>query len=174
MQGIATNLTGVTNATDIVGLAMTALIQKYINLPTYYGWQPLGDNPQLMKGNCAIFVEPAPGQTPDLVSLGKYKRTFDFFIYWYVVDNSAQDIVSLYTSIGENLIKLFSLNALNDKETANPPSNNFRCYEPYWDDSDMGKMAGVPTFLNVLEGRSEKYMRRGRLTINVRQELVKI
>lgn len=173
MDGIATNLQNVTNATEIVGKAMKKLIEQWLNLPTYYGWRPLGDDPTLMKGNIAIFVQPSK-QIPDLVTLGKYKRSWNFFIYVYIIDNSAEDIVSLNSYVEENLIKLFSLNALNDKETASPPSNNFRSYPPFWDDSDIGEYIPIPTFTNVLEGRDEKYMQKGRLSINVRQELVLI
>ena len=171
MQGISTNLTGVINETDVRGQAMVALIKKYLNVQTYHGFQPLGDNPQF-RYPC-IFVEPAPGQVPDLATTGKYKLTINYVIYWFVLDNSAQDIVSLCTSIGENLIKLFSNNALNDLGTANPPSHNFRAYEPYWTDSNMKSVSYVPTLQNVIEQHSEKYMRRGRMQIEIETWVIK-
>lgn len=156
MRAIASNLTGFVDETAVRGEAMRALIKKYLNVETRYPFVPVGDDPTARFP--IVYVQPV-GQLPDLATTGKYKLTLSYAIFWYVLDNNASDAMYLATSIMENLIKLFSNNALNDLGTANPPSHNFRAYEPFWTDSNWGARLRVrPPFKGAMAGHNEEYM----------------
>lgn len=156
MRALATNLSGVINETAVRGEAMRALIKRYLNIDTYYPFTPVGDNPQV-RFPC-ILIQPLT-QMPDLATTGKYHLQLSYAIFWYVLDNKASDAVQLSSDIMENLIKLFSNNALNDLSTANPPTHNFRAYEPYWTDSNWAARLRVrPPFKGAMAGHDEEYM----------------
>lgn len=156
MRAIASNLSNVINETDVRGQAMQALIKKYLNVNTYYPFTPIGDNPKVRFP--AIFVQPL-NQLPDLETTGKYHLRIAYAIFWYVLDNDAQDATSLSTSIMENLIKLFSNNALNDLGITVPPTHNFRAYEPFWTDSNWtARLRARPPLKNAVQGHNEEFM----------------
>lgn len=171
MRAISSNLTGVINETTVRGEAMQALIKRYLNLDVYYPFVPIGDKPEV-RYPC-VFVQPL-NQMPDLATTGKYHLTLAYAIFWYVVDNKAQDATALSTSIMENLIKLFSNNALNDLGSVTPPSHHFRAYEPYWTDSNWtNRLRARPPFKVALPGHAEEYMVFGGGVIEVESWVVK-
>ena len=108
-------LLAVVNETDVRGKAMAALIQKYLKIKTYYPFRPVGDDDSL-EYPC-IFVDPR-SQDPTMVALQKFDLTLDYTIRWYCFDNNPTDVAELCSSIGENLVQLFSNDALGDLQTA--------------------------------------------------------
>jgi hypothetical protein len=159
MQQLNTSLNYV-NETDLRGRALAALIKQYLNLDTDYG-QLLLTTPNLRFPH--IFVDPRGGQDVILETTGgKYELSITYMITWFVIDNSPQDVVSLCTSIEEALIKLLSVNALDDQATAH--TQQFCVYSPYWLYSEMGKTLPTPTFPNPLSANdTESWMRAGRM-----------
>jgi hypothetical protein len=171
LRAIKSNLTGVVDETTNRGQAMAQLIKQYLGIQTKYGLQNLGDNPSLTLP--ILFVEPSPGYAPELSSTGKYQIILTFNLYWYVVDQSPEDIVSLCSSIGHNLEKLFSNNALNDLGTVSPPSHNFCSYEPNWTDVMKYSFRCLPTFKNPLSNPTAEWMRLGKGTVEIRTWIVR-
>lgn len=156
MRGLNTNLTNVINETEVRGKAMRDLIKKYLNIDVYYPFTPIGDRPEL-RFPC-VFVQPL-NQMPDLATTGKYELRLSYALFWYTYDNVAHDATALSTDIMENLIKLFSNNALNDLGVIVPPSHNFRAYEPFWTDSNwVNRLRARPPFKVALPGKKEQYM----------------
>lgn len=171
MRGINSNLTSVVNETEVRGEAMRALIKQYLNIDTYYSIRPVGDDPSL-RFPC-VFVQPL-SQMPDLSTTGKYHLRLAYGIFWYCVDNVAADATSLSTSIMENLIKLFSNNALNDLGVVTPPSHNFRSYEPFWTDSNWSaRLRARPPMRMALPGKNEQWMVFGGGAIEIESWVVK-
>lgn len=170
MRALTTNLTGVINEMDVRGEAMRDLIKKYLNVTTYYPFTPIGDKPEI-RYPC-VFVQPI-GQLPDLATTGKYKLTLTYAIFWYVLDNKAEDATQLGTYIMESLIKLFSNNALNDLDT--PTSlKNFRAYEPFWTDSNWAaKLRVRPPLKGAVQGKDEEYMVFGGGVLEIESWVIK-
>lgn len=170
MREIQSRLVGVINETRVRGEAMAALIEQYLNVKTYYPFRPIGNDPSIRYPH--ISVDPR-SQEPDLASTGKYHLRLDYYIRWYAFDNSAEDLADLISSIGENLVKLFSNNALNDLGTASPPSHNFCAYDPFWINVVQFPWQQTPILLNVIPGHDEKYMRVGRMPIQIETWVIK-
>ena len=171
MRALLTNLTGVVNETDVRGEAMAALIKKYLNIPAYYPFTPIGDN-AAVRFPC-VFVQPL-NQLPDLATTGKYNIKLAYALFWYALDNKATDATALSTSIMENLIKLFSNNALNDLGSAVPPSHNFRAYEPFWTDSNWtARLRARPPLKGAVPGHDEEYMVFGGGVLEVESWVIK-
>ena len=164
---IQPNLTNWKDETTYRGQAMAALIKQYLNIDTEFGLRTIGDNPQ--QTYPCIFVQP---NKPDLATTGKFEINLAFSIFWYVVDNSPVDIVSLAASIGHALEKLFSNNALNDLGTAAPPSHSFYGYEPYWTDITDFNFKVSPTLKNPTSVGGA-WMRMGMATINIRTWIIR-
>ncbi len=170
-RALATRLTSVVNETDVRGEAMRALIKQYLNIDVYYPFQPIGDNPKARFP--AVYVQPL-NQMPDLATTGKYHLRLAYAIFWYVFDNNAQDATILSTDIMENLIKLFSNNALNDLALSAPPSHNFRAYEPFWTDSNWSARLRVrPPYKNAVQGHDEEYMVFGGGVLEIESWVIK-
>lgn len=170
MREIQSKLAGVVNETRVRGEAMAALIHQYLNLQTYYPFRPIGDDPTIIFPH--VSVDPR-SQEPDLATTGKYHLKLDYAIRWYAFDNSAEDLTDLVSSIGENLVKLFSNNALNDLDTAAPPSHKFASYDPFWTFVTQFPWQQTPLLPNVIAGRNEKYMRVGRMPIQIEAWVIK-
>lgn len=170
MRAINTNLVGVIDETSVRGQAMAALIHQYLGLQTYYPFRPVGDD-QTIEYPC-VMVDPR-NQNPELANMGEYHVKLDYSLRWYVLDNNPTDCGLLCSYIGESLVKLFSNNALNDLATAAPPSHKFCDYDPFWTDVTMMPWQQSPLFPNVINGRSEKYMRVGRMQIQIETWVIK-
>lgn len=168
MSEIQSKLTGVVNETRIRGEAMAALIHKYLNIQTYYPFRPIGDDPTIIFPH--VSVDPR-SQEPSLDTTGKYHLVLDYHLRWYGMDNNPDGLADLVSSIGENLVKLFSINALNDLSTTY--SKNFASYEPYWTYVRQFPWQQTPLLPNVVAGRSEKYMRVGRMPIQIETWVLK-
>lgn len=171
MRAIQSNLTGVVDETTVRGQGMAALIKKYLNIHTSYGLRNIGDYPNITMP--ILFVEPSPGYVPDLVMMGKYQIELTYFLFWYVVDSQPEDIVSLCSSIGHNLEKLFSNNALNDLATANPPTHSFCNYPGFWTEVEAFSFRCLPTFKNPLPNPTGDWMRLGKGTIKIRDWIIR-
>jgi len=171
MRAIQSNLTGVVDEVTYRGQAMAELIKQYLNINTAFGLRNVGDYESLTLP--IMFVEPSPGYQADLVMTGKYQIELTFGIYWYVADNNPEDVVSLSSSIGHNLEKLFSNNALNDLGTANPPTHKFYEYDPYWTDVTKFSYRSLPTFKNPLTNPSAEWMRLGKATVGIRTWIIR-
>lgn len=171
MREINSNLTGVVDETTVRGQGMAALIKKYLNIQTQYGLMNIGDYPNLTLP--ILFVEPSPGYEPSLVMMGKYEIALTFYLYWYVVDSKPNDLVSFCSSIGHNLEKLFSNNALNDLGTANPPSHSFCTYPGFWTEVEHFSFRCMPTFKNPLSAPTGDWMRLGRGTVKIRDWIIR-
>ncbi len=165
-----TSLT-VINETDVRGRALLELIKSKITFPTaLYGFRPEGDSPSGTPYP-ALYVEPK-SQIPAMVTTAKYDLKFVYGIYWYVRGNSQEDVVTQASWIGEALIKLFSNNALNDIGVANPPTNKYKAYSPFWLVSEMLEMRFSVTFLDARTG-GDKYERVGRLMFQIEDVILK-
>ena len=171
MKAIASNLTGVVDETTVRGQAMVALIKQYLNIQTAFGLRNLGDYQGLTLP--ILFVEPAPGYAAEIVAVGKYQIELTFFLFWYVADSQPEDVVSLCSSIGHNLEKLFSNNALNDLGTVSPPSHSFYVYEPYWSEVMTFGFRCLPTFKNPLTNQGGEFMRLGKATVKIRTWIIR-
>lgn len=171
MRTIKSNLVGVVDETTVRGQAMAQLIQLYVNIPTFFGLRNLGDQPALTLP--VLYVEPSPGYEPSLVMTGKYEIILKYNLYWYVADNSAEDVVSLCSSIGHNLEKLFSNNALNDLGTVSPPTHKFCEYDPFWAEVMKYSFRCLPTFNNPLPNKTADFMRLGKGTVEIRAWIIR-
>lgn len=171
MRGISSNLTNVVDETTVRGQAMTNLIKQYLTIPANYGLMNIGDMPNVVFP--ILFVEPSPGYSPSLVMMGKYEIELTYFIYWYVTDTNQQDIVSFCSSIGHNLEKLFSNNALNDLGTSSPPTHKFCQYDPYWREVSSFSFRCLPTFRNPLPKPTADWMRLGKGTVKIKDWIIR-
>jgi hypothetical protein len=166
---IATTLT-VVNETDLRGQAILNLIKTYISglSGRYYGFRSLGSNDLSFP---AVMVEP-DSQNPAMLTTGKYHLKFNFSIFWFVYDNSPENVITLCTSVEEAMIKLFSNDALGDLQTANPPTNRFKQYPGFWLTSEMTSVEISRTILNAYPNRA-RYMRAGILHLMVEDVVIK-
>ena len=168
-KSVDTTLT-VINETDLRARAILNLISTYIPGLTgrYYGFRSLGSND--LSFPC-VMVEP-DSQNPAMLTTGKYHLRFNFSIFWFVYDNNAADVVTLATSVGEALVKLFSNDALGDLQTSNPPTNRFKQYSGFWLTSEMTSVEISRTILNAYPNRA-KYMRAGIMRLMVEDVVIK-
>jgi hypothetical protein len=171
MKTIGVNGLTVTNAFDVKGQAIVALIKQYINgFNTYYGFRTLGVSTEKVSFP-ACFVDPSD-QSAVMITTGKYHVRLSYDIIFYVMESSPEGVVTLATSGMEALIKLFSNNALGDLGGAG--TNSFKAYSPYWIDSEMKNMRISRTFQNP--GPAEKdvsMVRVGWMQLEVQDVLVK-
>ena len=105
--------------------------------------------------------------------MGKYEIILTYNLYWYVADNNAEDVVSLCSSVGHCLEKLFSNNALNDLGTASPPSHQFCEYDPFWAEVMKFSFRCLPTFNNPLPNKTADFMRLGKGTVEIRAWIIR-
>ena len=158
----------VVNETDLRGQAILALIKQYVPgfTGTYYGFRPFGADD--LSFPC-VMVD-VVNQKPKMVSTGKYHLKFTYDIWFFVIDSSPEDVVTLTTSGMEALIKLFSNNALGDLGTAN--SRQFKLYPGFWIDSEMLDAQISRSLLSPLPNKG-KYMRAGWLRFEVQDVVIK-
>lgn len=169
MQTIQTDLV-VVNETDVRGEALLALIKQHITFAgAYYGFKSLGANPEIRFP--ALFVEPK-SQIISQNTTGKYIIRITYAIYWYVIDNKAEDVVRYSSFIGEALIKLFSNNALGDLSTAF--TNKFATYSGYWLYAEPKEINWSVNYLEAdPTSNASRYMRSGRMLLEIMDEILK-
>lgn len=169
MQTVQTSL-AVINETDVRGEALLALIRKYITFAgSYYGFRSLGANPDIRFP--ALFVEPK-AQSVQMNTTGKYVIRITYAIYWYVIDNKAEDVVRYSSFIGEALIKLFSNNALGDLSTAF--TNQFATYSGFWLYAEPKEISWSVNYLEAdPSSNAARYMRSGRMLLEIMDEILK-
>jgi hypothetical protein len=168
MRTIAVDTIVVVNATDVRGQAILSLVKQYIpGFPgLYYGFRPFGANDLSFPCLMVDVVD----QKPRMVSTGKYHIKFLYDIWFFVIDSSPEDVVTLATSGMEALIKLFSNNALSDLGTTN--SRQFKLYPGFWIDSEMMDAQISRSLLSPLPNKG-KYMRAGWLRFEVQDVVIK-
>lgn len=171
---IATSL-NVTNEIDIRGRAILDLIATYIPgfVGRYYGFRQLGSN-ETPIAYPAIFVEPA-GEDLRMITTGKFHLKITYNIWFFIVDNSPDDTLTLVTSCAEALAKLFSNNALGDLSTAG--TNKFKAYSVgstvYWIDSEMTPIELSRSFVDAIPNSNARFMRAGNMRFEIQDVVVK-
>jgi hypothetical protein len=167
MRTLNSQLT-VKNETDVRGQAILDLIGQYIPgfVGRYYGYRSLGSHDLAFP---AVMLEP-DNQIPQMLTTGKYHLKFTYSIYWFFYDNSPDDIVTLADLGAENLIKLFSNNALDDLDTLH--TNQFKQYSGYWLTSEILDVSTSRTIL-IDKPNRPKLMRAGHMRIQIEDIVIK-
>lgn len=171
MINVPTTLT-VVNDVDVRGQAMVALIKQYIGIQGYYGFRSIGASEPSITLPC-FMVDPK-GERDKMVKLGKYRKQWDYSIYFYVSESSPDAIVTLASFVGEALVKLFSNNALGDLNGAN--TAKFKQYPNpgggyYWLNSEMTTLDWSSTFLSGAQ-QGQKYMRAGIMRLTIEDDVI--
>jgi hypothetical protein len=168
MRQIETKLTSVNYRLDTVGQAIYDLIKNYIYglCGGDYGFRAIGLYDPAFP---AVFVEPI-SEKAEMESTQKFRDVLSFMIYVFVIDNNPEDTLTLCTSVGSQLVKLFSNNALNDLDTTF--TNKFKAYDPYWINAEMGPYQVGAYFKNPVQSSSVKYMRVGKMQLDVENVVV--
>ncbi len=171
MRTIETANLIVNNEFDVRGQALLGLIKAYIPgiRGRYYGFKPLGANDITFP---AIFLEPS-GQTFQMITLAKYEIKITFDLFFFVVENDPADCATLATSLAESLLKLLSNNATNDLGLANPPSNRFKAYPPYWNSSEIVGDVSISNAFQNANPNGPKLMRAGRMRFVIEDQIIK-
>ncbi len=171
---IASTLT-VTNEMDVRGRAMLDLIGTYIPgfVGRYYGFRQIGSMEKPVSFP-ALFIEPV-SEDAKMVTTGKYEIRIVYNIYFFVIDNSSEDVLTMITSAAESLAKLFSNNALGDLGSGN--TNKFKAYSVgstvYWLDSEMTPIEISRSFIDAVPNNQGKFMRAGMLRFEIQDVIIK-
>lgn len=174
MQGLNTSL-AVTNETQVRGVAMLALIRKYLTFRDgYYGFKSLGVSEEKIKFP-VIFVQPR-SQDAVMIGTAKWHITITYSLYWYVRDNKLQDVLAQVTNASEALVKLFSNNALGDLTTAT--TNKFKQYANpaggyFWLEAVIKGMDWTVPYLNPQVQPDARYECAGRMTVDIMDVILK-
>jgi hypothetical protein len=169
MIRIETTLTNVRYDIDTIGQEIYRLIKTYIPglYGGSYGFRSIGQYDPTFP---AVFVEPQ-AENAQMDTTAKYHDFIDYMLYFYVIDNDASNTLTLMTSIGSSITKLFSNNALNDLSTAY--TNKYKSHAGYWVNCEMGKFEISAYFKNPVGSRSEKYMRAAKMSLQTENLIVK-
>lgn len=170
--GINTQL-DTTNYVDSVAQAIITLLQTNFNgIKAYYGHRPLGEKFwQTGQGQLSFpcfMVEPTRAKAV-MPTTGKWDRKTTFNIFFYVLDQNPDKLVTIQTAYMEALVKLFSNNAKDDVATASP-TYNYKIYSGYWYDSTIEGMQYSP--LIAWGDLNAKWIRAGIFTVSVVNRIV--
>jgi len=138
---------GVINDVDTLTAALMSLFQTYIpGLPAIRGLHNIGVGDQDRAPVPCIMVQPE-NVSPTMETSARFTKWYQFHLVWVVGADSIEQATALATDGGVLVQKLFSNNALNDRNTATP-SNQFMVYPSNWLDSKMGAIEYEPAFLS--------------------------
>ena len=155
---------GVVNDVDTLTEALMALFRSTIpGLPPIKGLHNLGVNDQDRAPIPCIMVQPE-NVAPSMVTTARFEKWYQFHLVFVLGAETPEECAVLVTDAGALMQKLFSNNALNDRNGAN--SNRYCNYSPYWIFSTMGNIAFEPAFLS---GRTPgpKYFAFGELHLRL-------
>lgn len=161
------------NITSRMMMGIETAIRSNISyfIEVYHGHRPIGSED--VKFPC-IMIEPERAEE-SLVTTGKTDHKATFTIYFYIVNNGRDGLVTLQSEAMNALLKLFSNNALGDLQTATPTKKYKRWYETgaqYWIDSEIRGPQYSPTFSFFLSDK-EQFCRAGKFVIELSDRLVR-
>lgn len=158
----------VIDETSTRGHELIRLIQDKIGFLKggYYGHRPIGaDDIQFP----CVMVEPTR-TTAEMYTTAKFDLHWMFSIYYYILEDNRDALVSQQAEVMEALIKLFSNNALDDIGSGN--SNKYKTNPGFWLSSEMRDMQYSSTFAWARNDRA-KWARAGLMTIELWDRLLK-
>lgn len=172
---ISTTLT-VKNYIDDKAQAILSLIATYIPgfVGRYYGFRQIGSQEKPVSFP-AIFLEPL-SEDARMITTGKFELKIVYTLWFFVLDNSPEDALTLITSAAEALTKLFSNNALGDLGSGN--TNKFKAYTDgngtvQWIDSEMTPVDISRSFVDAVPNSQARFMRAGSMRFEIQDVVIK-
>lgn len=138
---------GLANDVDTLTEALMSLVNTYIpGLPALKGIRSFAVEENDRAPIPCCMIQPAK-VTPAMVTTARFEKWYQFDLWFAVGGNTVEDVAVLSTDAGALFQKLFSNNALNDRNGPTP-SNKYATNGTLWVFSKMDTIDFSPALLS--------------------------